>query len=272
MRKEETDKEAHSIRTLALYGLLVFLVVLVSFLFRAYSIVQSSKFDGQHRFTLAVGEGTRAYGLLSFEPETASVSLLTFSNGSSIPFSELNRKAGIIPDGYIKTSYPLEMHTTIPSLLQSFIFHNNSIVKNVTIYDLMRFYFFASKIPASTISTQELKLSADAGTFNKEVSLLFKDTFFSQENVSIQIVNAADQSGLGSRLGRVIDNIGGTVVSVKTAVTPEMKSRLQYNGHETYTLEKLHSFLLIRPEVQKAQAVADIVIVIGKDMANTSLF
>jgi hypothetical protein len=259
-------------KMLVLYGLIVFFLVLVSFVFRAYSIIQTSKFDGQHRFTLVVGEMTQAYGLISFEPETASVSLMTFSNGSSIPFSELNKKIGIIPDGYIKASYPLDLHGTIPSVLRSFIFHNNSIIKNVSIYDLMRFYFFASRTPASTISTQELSVSSDTGVFNREVSLLFTDTSFSQENKSIQIINAAGQSGLGSRLERVIANIGGNVVSVKTSVTPEVTSRLQYNGRETYTLGKLHSFLSIRKEVLKGPAVADIVIVLGKDVKDTSLF
>ena len=260
-------------RMLVIYGLLVFLLVLVSLLFRAFSIIKTSKFDGQHSFTLAVGKEDRAYGLLSFKPETASVSLLTFSNGSSIKFIELNKKVGIIPDGYIKTRYPLDLHGTIPSLLWSFISHDNSIIKNITFYDLLRFYFFASKIPVSNISTQELAVSSDTETFNKEVSLLFTDTSFSQENISIQIVNAAGEPGLGSRLERVIANMGGNVVSIKTAITPEIVSRIQYHDKETYTLRKLHSLLSIRTEaLDRRQAVADIVIILGKDIVDTPLF
>lgn len=259
-------------KTLVIYGLIVFFLILVSLLFRVFSIIRESKFDGQHRFTLAVGEEKKAFGLLSFEPETASISLLTFSNGSHMSFSELNREVGIIPDGYIKTRYPLDLHGTIPSLLWSFIFNSNSLTKNVTFYDLMRFYFFASKIPVSSVSTQELAVSTDAGAFNKEVALLFTDTSLSRENISIQIINASGKSGLGSRLERVIANMGGNVVSVKTAMTPDMVSRIQYNGRETYTLRKLNSLLSIRSEVLKGQAIADIVIVLGEDMGDTSLF
>ena len=259
-------------KMLVIYGLIVFFLVLVSLLFRVFSIIKESKFDGQHRFTLAVGEGEKAFGLLSFEPETASISLLTFSNGSSMSFSELNRQVGIIPDGYIKTRYPLDLHGAIPSLLWSFIFNSNSLTKNVTIYDLMRFYFFASKIPVSSISIQELAVSADAGVFNKEVALLFTDTSLSRENISIQIVNASGKPGLGSRLERVIANMGGNVVSVKTAMTSEMISKIEYNGQETYTLRKLNSLLSIRSEALKGQAIAEIVILLGKDMSDMSLF
>lgn len=259
-------------KALVVYGLIVFFLVLGSLLFRAYSIVKDSSFDGEHRFTLAVGEGNKVLGVVSFDPETSSISLLTFSNGSSVPFSELNRKVGIITDGYVKANHSLDLHGSISSLFLSFILNSNSLEKNVTIYDLMRFYLFASTISAGNISTDELSVSADVGAFDKEASLLFRDNFLSKENVSIQIVNASGESGLAGRLERIITNMGGSVVSIKNATISEAVSRIKYDGSETYTLGKLQSFLRMRPEVIDRQGVAEIVIILGKDIRDTSLF
>jgi len=259
-------------KALFVYGLIVVSLILVSLFFRVFSIIKESSFDGQHRFTLVVGEGKKAFGVISFEPQSSSISFLTFSNGSSIPFSEFNRKVGIITDGYIKTNRALDLHDGVSSLLLSFIFNNNSLEKNVTIYDLIRFYWFASTTSVGNISTQEMAVSADSEEFDKKVSLLFRDNFLSQENVSIQIVNASGESGLAGRLERVITNMGGNVVSIKNAMTSEAVSKIQYSGGETYTLGKLQSFLSRHSEVLNGQAMAEIVIILGKDIKNTSLF
>ncbi len=272
MRKKDNNEKSQSLKPLVFYVILVFIVIFISLFIRIVSVVRESKFDGQHRFTLAVGSEKQALGFISFEPQTFSLSLMSFTDNSYMPFSLLNKKVGIIPDGFIKTRYPFILNGNIPSILQSFLFQSNNINYNITLYDLLRFWIYANKIPVSTISIQKIPVSSGAQIFDKTVALLFSDSSISAENVSIQIINATGQSGLGSRLERVISNLGGNVVSVETAIGSMPISKIQYYGRETYTLRKLNYLLPYRQEALNKKAIAEIIIIIGKDNKDTKLF
>lgn len=273
MREKNAAKKSHSLRMLVIYGAFVFALILLSFGIRLFSLIEQSKFDGQHRFTLVIGEdGSRVYGLISFEPMTSSLSLLTFPRNSKLSFSNFNREFGVIPDGYIKARYNLTLIDAIPSILQSFLFHQNNISTNVNFYDLCRLYLYANKVPVSSVKVEEISISSDERDFNKDASFLLVDSAMSAEGVSVQIINAAGQSGLGGRLERVISNLGGNVVSVKTALVTEPISKIKYYGQETYTLQKLERLLPIKREVLNKEDIAKIVIIIGEDNKDTLLF
>jgi hypothetical protein len=221
---------------------------------------------------VAIGEENRTLGLVSFEPLTNSLSLLTFSKNSHLLFSALNRTVGVIPDGYIKTRYHLFLNDAISSILKSLLFHQTSISQSTNFYDLLRFYLYANKISANSVLIQEIDPSSETTVFDKAVARLFSDSVLSQENISIEIVNATGQSGLGSRLERVISNLGGNVVSVKSALIIEPVSKIQFFGDVTYTLRKLGALIPYHQERLEKQSIAKIIIVIGKDNKNTTLF
>lgn len=272
MRENKATEKSHSLRTLVIYGAFVFGLILLSFTIRVFYLVKQSKFDGQHRLTIIIGEEKKVFGLISFEPATSSLSLLTFPGNSNLTYSDFNGKFGVIPDGYIKTRYKLTLGDTIPPILQSFLFRQNDISTNINFYDLSRLYLYANKVPASSIKVEKASISADERDFDKDALLLLTDSTMSTENVSIQIVNATGQSGLGSRLERVISNLGGNVVSVKTALVTQHVSKIQYYGVETYTLQKLEKLLPIKREVLDKEDIARIVIIIGEDNKDTTLF
>lgn len=286
MREKNDTKKSRSLRTLVIYGAFVFALILLSFAVRVFYLIEQSKFDGQHRFTLVIGQDLPAgrqaslsgrqessvMGLISFEPVTSSLSLLVFPKNFNLSFSNLNRKFGVIPDGYIKSRNNLSLRDTIPSMLQSFLFHPNGISTNINFYDLSRLYLYANKVPVGSVKVEDVSISSDDRDFNRDASLLLTDNAISTENVSVQIVNAAGQSGLGSRLERVISNLGGNVVSVKTALVIEPVSKIRYYGRETYTLKKLERLLRIKKEALDKEDIAEIVIIIGEDNKDTSLF
>ncbi len=279
MREKKDAKKSRSLKTLVVYGVFVFTLILFSFTIRLFYLIGQSKFDGQHRFTLVIGEDlhagrkeNRVFGLVSFEPITSSMSLLIFPRSSNLSFSNFNRKFGVIPDGYIKTAYSLSLKDTIPSIFQSFLLHPNDISTEINFYDLLRLYLYTNKVPVSSIIVEEASISSDERDFNKDASFLLTDSAISAENVSVQIVNATGESGLGSRLERVISNLGGNVVSVKTAFIVEPISKIQYYGSQTYTLQKLERLLSIKREVFNKEDIAKIVIIIGEDNKDTPLF
>lgn len=279
MREKKDTKRSRSLRTLVIYGAFVFTLILFSFTIRVFYLIGQSKFDGQHRFTLVIGEdlpagrqGNRVFGIVSFEPITSSMSLLIFPRSSNLSFSNFNRKFGVIPDGYIKTAYKLSLKDTIPSIFQSFLLHPNDISTKINFYDLLRLYLYTNKVPVSSIMVEEASISSNERDFNKDAAFLLTDSAISVENVSVQIVNATGESGLGSRLERVISNLGGNVVSVKTALVSAPISKIQYYGSQTYTLQKLERLLSIKREVLNKEDIAKIVIIIGEDNKDTPLF
>lgn len=272
MKKKKVTERSSGLRTLVIYGAFVLALILLSLSVRLFYLIKQSIFDGQHRFTIVIGEEKQVLGLISFEPINSSLSLLTFSRNSNLSFSNFNRKFGVIPDGYIKTRYDTNLKDNIPSILQSFLIKESAISTKINFYDLLRLYLYSNKVPAGSIVVEEVPLSSDERYFDKNASILLADSAISAENVSVQIVNAAGQSGLGSRLERVITNLGGNVVSVKTAMTVEPVSKIMYYGSETYTLKKLERLLPIKTEVLDKEDIASIVIIIGEDYKDTSLF
>lgn len=272
MRKKKVIKKGRSFKTLFIYGVFVFILVLISFSIRVFYLIEQSKFDGEHRYNLVIGDDKRVLGLVSFEPVTYSLSFLTFPRNSNLSFSDFNRKFGVIPDGYIKARSSLSSKGSIPYMLQSFLIHPNSIITNLNFYDFLRLSLYANKVPSSSIMLKEELISNDDRDFNKDALLLLTDSVVSAENISVQIVNATGKTGLGGRLERVVLNFGGNVVSVKNALVTESISKIQYYGQETYTLKKLERLLLIKKGLLEKEDIAKIVIIIGEDIKDTSLF
>lgn len=267
------DKEnSRSLKTLVIYGAFVFAMILFSLGMRVFYLVKQSKFDGQHRFTVVIREDKRVFGLVSFEPVSTSLSLLIFPKNFNLTFSDFNRKFGVIPDGYIRTTNKLSSTDTISSLFRLFIFHPYDISSDINYYDLLRLYLSAKSVPDSSVKIEEASIFFDERGFNKDAAFLLIDSAISSENVSIEIVNATGESGLGGRLERVISNLGGNVVSVKTALATERVSKIKYYGPETYTLRKLERLLSIKREVLDREDIARIVIIIGEDNKKTLIF
>jgi hypothetical protein len=274
MRKKNhpIEKEGQSMKMLVLYGSIVVCVILGSLFIKAYSVIQDSKFNGQNQFIVAIGTTDRAVALLSFEPLSSSLSVLHFPEGVSIPFSSLNRTVGIIPDGYIRTSNNLNLDDGIPSVLQSFLFTSGVTYQNITFYDVFRFWFYSKKLPSGSIISRRLSSLENTSLIDKTVMLLFVDSNLANENISLQIINATGESGLGGRLARVMSNLGGNVVSVRSSTIIESSSKIQYYDPKIYTLQKLHSLLPFRHEKLTKKNIAEIIITIGTDSKNTDLF
>ncbi len=273
MRKKlNKKKKSRSLRTLVFYGVIVFSVILTALLIRVFAIVKESKFDGQHQFTLSVGRETQVLAIISFEPITSTLSMLSFSKDQHVSFSSLNREMGIMPDGYIKMRDDLKITGNVSSLLQSLIFHWNNADTNITLYDIFQLWLYTHKIPSSTVYSQKISNLSDTESIDKILALRFTDNALAAENLSIQIVNGSGGSGLGFRLARAISNLGGNVVSVRTASVMEQASKIQYNDPQTHTFQKLKSLLHYQQEKLKNKTIAEIVIIIGKDNTNTKRF
>lgn len=272
MKNRGVQKRSHGLRTFILFGLIVLAIITIALLYRSFAIIKESKFDSQHRFTVMLEDNKNAYALISFEPVTNSISLLRLSKNLNLPKDNANKFLGIIPNATIKTQSRIEIDRPLRPILQKFIFKKNIVSSDLTIFDLFQIWYFSYKIPQKTISVEEISRSSDPDDINKSISKFFSDSEFSKENISIQIINASGASGLGGRLERVISNLGGNVVSVRTSVRTQQKSSIQYYGEDSYTLKTIKSILPFDNKRLTRQPIAQIIITVGVDMSSTNLF
>ena len=75
------------------------------------------------------------------------------------------------------------------------------------------------------------------------VSTALTDQDISSENITIQVINATNVTGLAQRLGRVLTNLGADVVDVSSAQNNQAKSTIMYFGNDSYTLDWLQKYL-----------------------------
>lgn len=272
MKKHISKPKKRGLKTLLAYIIIVLLVIAVSLIIRATTIVKESKFDGEHRFTLVLEDKKCVYGIISLEPKTSSLSKLTFSRNKCLQFSEYKRILGIIPDGYIKRNSRFNMRDQAVVVLKSILFNPAGVSKNISSYDVLRFYLYARNVPYTSVDSEEIPVNIEASYLDQVVFDLFSDSAITDENVTIQVINATGQAGLGSRLERVITNLGGNVVSVKTATISEQSSRIQYYGENTYTLQRLQKLIPYPVEILTEEPIARIVITIGKDKKDKNYF
>jgi hypothetical protein len=271
MRKKSVEKENGSFKTLFIYAVLVFALITISLVIKAFFIFQQSKFDGQHLFTIAIAKNGKVGEILAFNPSDQSTSLLTITQ-SNVPLSSLYKIISVVIDAKIDSNSDIPIGTDVTQTITYLIFHFNNLKTDLTVYDLGRFLVLSKNLQVTSLKTKNILLPMEDDDLDTNISGLFTNTTFSTENISIQIINATDISGVGKRLERLLVNMGGNVVSVTTAKKKEQKSIIKYYDKETYTLKKLENFLQF-PTMQLAnKTIADVTIVIGEDALKKSSF
>ncbi len=70
---------------------------------------------------------------------------------------------------------------------------------------------------------------------------------------------------MGNWTSRLLTNLGGSVVLISTASKEEETTSIAYSGKKTYTVERLEKILGLNAVKKETGAIANIVVVIGKD-------
>lgn len=254
-RKNVKSKSTH----LAIYfGLFLFFIILVSFVFKTLDLIGNSRFDGHNRFTVAiVSENTTDFISVSPRDKTLSRLLIKGVLGKN------EAKKYLIPvDSYVENRLysPGDPKTAFSKIL----FGINNSKTNLTIIDILRLTFYSSGIDRDNIS-QESVLSKDEDKIKSQSSELFIDTRLAEEKISIQITNSSNISGYGGKLATYLTNLGANVVLVNSSQKEENKTTLLYRKEKNYTVERLSKILNITPLKRERSSIADVIIVIGKD-------
>lgn len=256
--KKQSPKSGESIAwAIAFLGLLA-AIIIASFIWKLVLFLEKSSFDGSHQFILAaIGQKGQ---LIAFNPDEQSIQVVDF-----VPTSSENpQKRFALPvDGVIK-----ENNDGVRQLLFAALMHHDTTLSPV---DVIKLLLFTSTLPKDSVSTE--MLPGDDQQAVLRIPRLFQDKSLYAEGRSITIVNATDVSGLGTRLAKLLTDIGANVIMVTTADSPQDHSSLIYSGETSYTLSRLEKILHLTAHAASAQpAISDITITIGTDMAQTQVF
>ena len=271
MRKKTVPKEIKSLKTVFIYAGIVLFFVFVSFAIKTFFVIQHSKYDGQHTFTIVIAKNHKVGELIAFNPSTPSFSLLHIVSGD-VPLVSYGKLLAVAADGTVDSNEDIPYGTKVTTTMLYLLLHFNSIKTNLTLYDIGRLLLLSKNVSETDKKIKDIQLPVEDIEQDKINTSLFTDDTLSSENTSIQIINATDMPGIGKRLERVITNIGGNVVAVSTAQTKENVSKIQSSNNETYTIKKLKNLFKFPVTKPDNPAVGNITIIIGEDNVNTSAF
>lgn len=245
----------------------LFFVVGISLIFKTVIIIKASQFDDSKRFTLTIANN-RNIEVMSLS--SSSKDITVFKLKDKISSSDAGRLLEIPIDGFIAFD-SLDLNKKTDSLFLDAAFKFNKLKTNLTIIDLARLIMFAKTIPESSVNVR-IAGNTDELEPDKFVGRLVTDAFIEKDNQTIKIINGTGVSGLGSRLAKLITNMGGNVIIVATADSPIKKSFISYIDKKTYTVERLAKVLGYDAIKEVNDAISDITIVIGEDKANSLIF
>lgn len=272
MKRKTVRKEgSKSLKTFYLYFVLVFAVIGIALLIKLIFVVQASKYDGRHHFTVAVTKDQKVKEVISFSPQVPSLAILKVQD-QNVPYNSLAENHGIATDAQLEVQDVMPTGQDVTSTMWNAVRNYPSIKTDATIIDFIRLSVLSREILANNKVIRDIKLNDKNPENITLIARALNDPTISSENVSIQIINASNISGNGQRLSRVLTNMGANVVEVSTSHTPQQKSQIQYYGEKSYTNEQIEKFLGFPVSELQRQPIADIVIILGEDTRNTRKF
>ena len=254
------DTEGRSLRTFFIFCIVVILLIIGSFSVRLFFLIRDSSFDGEHRFTIEIRHTDKEIDIITFEPVSRDLGIYAFHSSKDI--GSLKNKYGVPVDGVINDSGSSVTPRNIIGKLYKYMLRVNSGSK-VNSLDIARLIVFTYGVNRGDINYVKVPIKK---TFNSAVLRdAFKDRELIDEGKTISIVNSAAYPGLAGRVERLLTNLGGNVVSVTTTPRTEKKSRIEYDGIQSYTLRRVLDITPFTLREQAETGISDILIVIGED-------
>jgi hypothetical protein len=260
MRRSSAQNEGgRSLRTFFFFCFVVLLLILVSLGIRLYYLFQESSFDGEHRFTIEIRHTDKERDIATFEPLSGSIDIFAVSGKENVSLTE---DFGVPIDGVIYDKGERLSKQNLLSKLYQYMFRITS-GDGVNSLDVARIVLFAYGVDRSKISSSEIR-PEDIST-NEIFDEVFLDSALVDENKTIAIINAAGEPGLAGRVERILNRLGGNVVSVTTAPMIEKYSRIEYGGENSYTLFRIQKVVKFPLKETQDIGISDILIVLGED-------
>ncbi|HZE87810.1 MAG TPA: LytR C-terminal domain-containing protein [Methylomirabilota bacterium] len=271
MKSKDSKQDSKSIRTFFIYAGIVTFIIILSLAIKTFFVIRASKFDGEHQFTIAIVKQDNVTEFLSIDPSIPSASILQISSGN-LSVSSVGNIVGIIPDAKINSSDGLPGGTNITKTIKTMAFNYRSIKTNLTLFDIVRLYLIAKRTSGLNKKITTITISKGMTENNNHLTGFFTDQAITSENISVEVINASNRAGMGTRLAKILTNLGYNIIAVSTASTDQANSTIAYFGQSTYSLRKLQNLLPFSVKMLSKKTIADIIITIGEDSKNSSIF
>lgn len=182
--------------------------------------------------------------------------------GGGLLRKSLEGLLGIPIEGCIKASFgDLEVNPSLESLKNFFW---QAIIRqkktDFTFWDLGRFYLKVRQLHSSDCNfinlketglLQEKELADKTRVFEvskDQIDVLIKKNFseklIKEEAIEIEILNSTEQAGLAGNLARMIDNMGGRVISLGNSQSRVSTSLIRYSTREIKESETLKRLMM----------------------------
>lgn len=268
MSKTESSQKQkkRSIYQAVLFLAFFLLVITVATIIRLTILFTHASFDNVHRFTLGIIQSATAAQIVSFSPETQSISFVDIAGKNNA--YELGKNLEVPVDSYVDDAGI--KNGNISGFLTSILFRLDTLRhEGINQADVYKLLLFARGVKSSSVIYDHFHLPLD-DVSSLRMQPLFVDHSIFQSGETIAIVNVSNMPGKGTALAKVLANIGGNVIAVSSG-SPEAASGIYYKGKPTYTVEKIQK-LLRMPLHKDAPPISDILIKIGKDQAVSTNF
>lgn len=262
--ENKTEKEKGTIRYLLYFFLIVGIFIFIALGIRFIFLYQKSTFNTSGYSVLVVSH--RPF-IMSIEKNLKQITIIDVPNvkGSLLEKSLL---WGIPIDAQIESGNLNSRDIFSLNQIFSQIFKPwNYKYHGMNMLDGLRITFFSSSIPRKNIKYLKIAVSKDgeiSGATSDQIYEAFKDSQVLDDQKSIEIVNSTSITGLAGFLGRVLKNLGGNVVSIRSGEERDFSSVEAISNSET--LKRISRVTEINSHVdQNFSSVADIQIILGKD-------
>lgn len=262
---------SNSITTAIFFGIIVISVLCIALVLRLGVIIGQSKFNSAERFTLGINFSDTKKEILSFDPKKKSVSKIVITGDKNIP--SFLKSVAVMVDGEVLVRNKETTPSESPAeQLLSLLFHPQVKLIEITRYDLIKSYLYAQFFFSQTIDEAVITYPMDDVESDKIINRLLADNHINEENLSIQIVNGTTMPGVGKRLERIIENMGGNIIAVTSSKEQIKKGSLTFFEKESYTSKKLSKSLSLPAKKTLKRELSDIIITIGEDTLSTVKF
>ena len=254
-------KQSNSLNLAGIFIGIVILIIFLSFLFKLVSLMQQSHFDSKHTYNLEVIKDNKK-SIISFSPQNKSISILHIQDSQKI--NDLKTYIGVLVDGeLILKNQDFNYNKLFQSLLKT-SFSFDAKFRNLTVIDTLRLAVFAKSISSGSLFERTISQENSQPENTSIIQFSFGDPTIKEENKSIEIINATDTFGLGTRLATLISNMSGNVILVNSKEL-QKKSQILYYGEKSYTVKRLGTYLNFPIFKSQNREVADVTIIIGED-------
>jgi hypothetical protein len=255
--KHSKTREPNSIQKVILFCLFVVILIGISLGIRLFTLIKSSTFDGNHRYTLEIKKSDTEAKIISLDPTTKKMLIIFVRGKTNLPQLDIPLELPIDTVVTHDTSVDKSVITDISDLVMNL---------HVNAYDMLRIISAVKTIDQENIVRLTFDFPFSQDQYDMKIKDLMGDSGIVNDNKTISVINASNVSGIGSRFGQLIENAGGTVISVTSSSETSNRTKLIYYGNKSYTVRKLERLLHIIGEQKDGKGLSDVEITLGTNL------